>query len=208
MSTLYRAILLFGAPGSGKGTQGAILGALPGFVHVSSGEIFRSLNVGSALGRVFLEFSSRGELVPDDFTIQLWKEYVDGLVKLGRFDPATDTLILDGIPRNVQQSILLDSLIIVQRLYYLYCEDKEIMFMRLKRRALIENRLDDASDEVIGKRIATYDEETSPVLRHYPISIVRPIDSGRTPVELLADITADLKQFGKGPAAGSPNEKL
>jgi adenylate kinase len=167
MSTLYRAILLFGAPGSGKGTQGAILGALPGFVHVSSGEIFRSLNVGSALGRVFLEFSSRGELVPDDFTIQLWKEYVDGLVKLGRFDPATDTLILDGIPRNVQQSILLDSLIIVQRLYYLYCEDKEIMFMRLKRRALIENRLDDASDEVIGKRIATYDEETSPVLRHY-----------------------------------------
>src|ERR1700749_4479855 len=97
----FKTLLLFGAPGSGKGTQGLILSNIPGFVHVSCGEVFRNLSVGSPLGKIFLDYSSRGELVPDDFTVQLWKDYIDRLVGSHRFDPSTDILILDGIPRNV-----------------------------------------------------------------------------------------------------------
>ena len=189
----YQTFLLFGAPGSGKGTQGKILGSIPGLVHVACGEIFRDLRVGSPLGKVFLDYSSRGALVPDDFTVQLWQEHIQGLVRLGRFDPAADALILDGIPRNVAQARLLDDYVDVRRVYYLDCEDKEKMYLRLKRRALHENRLDDASDNVIQHRLYVYEAETAPVLSHYHPEVVRRIDTGRTPVEVLADILADIR---------------
>jgi len=190
---LYKSILLFGAPGSGKGTQGRILGSIPGLVHMSCGDIFRELKVGSPLGRVFLDYSSRGALVPDSFTVQLWNDYIDGLVNSGRFDPATDALLLDGIPRNVAQARLMDEHIDVRRVYYLDCEDRDKMYMRLKRRALHDNRLDDASDEVIQKRLYVYEAETAPVLDHYAKDKIVRVDTGRSPIEVLADIVADLR---------------
>ena len=81
----------------------------------------------------------------------------------------------------------------VRRVYYLDCEDKEKMFQRLKRRALHENRLDDASDAVIQNRLYVYEAETAPVLSHYPPELVRRIDTGRTPIEVLADILTDMR---------------
>ena len=190
---LFQTILLFGAPGSGKGTQGQILGSIPGLVHVACGEIFRDLRVGSPLGRVFLDYSSRGALVPDDFTVELWKEHIDGLVSSHRYDPSSDILILDGIPRNVAQARLLESSINVLRLYYLDCEDKQKMYQRLKRRALHENRLDDASDATIQNRLYVYEAETAPVLNYYPGDKIQRIDTGRMPIEVLADILADAR---------------
>src|SRR3954452_20076641 len=71
----YRTILLFGAPGSGKGTMGKALGVIPGFAHVACGDVFRSLDLAAPLGRVFLDYSSKGLLVPDDTTIALWEEF-------------------------------------------------------------------------------------------------------------------------------------
>ena len=192
-TTLYKTILLFGAPGSGKGTQGTILGSIPGFVHVSTGELFRDLRVSSPLAKAFLDYSSRGALVPDGFTVDLWKEHVEGLVSLHRYEPQTDILILDGIPRTVAQARLLDATVDVLRVFYLDCDDKDIMYMRLKRRALHDNRLDDASDAVIQNRLYVYAAETAPVLGYYPKEKVRRIDTGRTPVEVLADILADVK---------------
>jgi len=190
---LFQTILLFGAPGSGKGTQGQILGSIPGLVHVACGEIFRDLRVGSPLGRVFLDYSSRGALVPDDFTVELWKEHIDGLVSSHRYDPSSDILILDGIPRNVAQARLLEGSINVLRLYYLDCEDKQKMYQRLKRRALHENRLDDASDATIQNRLYVYEAETAPVLNYYPSDKIQRIDTGRMPIEVLADILADAR---------------
>ena len=189
----FNTILLFGAPGSGKGTQGQTLGSIPGLVHVACGEIFRDLRVGTPLGRVFLDYSSRGALVPDDFTVQLWEEHIGGLTRLGRYDPATDILILDGIPRNVAQARLMNNHIDVRRVYYLDCADKEKMVLRLKRRALHENRLDDASDETIQTRLYVYEAETAPVLNYYPPEKICRIDTGQSPVEVLADILADAR---------------
>src|ERR1700722_7230273 len=97
----YRTILLLGAPGAGKGTQGKILGTIPNFFHCACGDVFRNLTTDSSIGRVFIKYSSRGELVPDQPTIELWSEFIDNCKRAGRFHPEHDTLVLDGIPRNV-----------------------------------------------------------------------------------------------------------
>ena len=94
----YKTALLFGAPGSGKGTQGKILGAIPGFYHSACGDVFRTLDLQSEMGRIFWQFSSRGELVPDEFTVKLWKNYIQGMEMINQFHPETQLLILDGIP--------------------------------------------------------------------------------------------------------------
>src|SRR4051794_20960152 len=78
-----KSVLLLGAPGSGKGVQGSILRSIPGFYHFSSGEVFRRLDVTSRLGKAFLDYSSRGELVPDDLVIEMWLANVSAHAVLG-----------------------------------------------------------------------------------------------------------------------------
>ena len=68
----YRTYLIFGAPGSGKGTQGKILGSIPRFFHCACGDVFRQLDTRTEVGQAFMEYSSRGELVPDEVTVKLW----------------------------------------------------------------------------------------------------------------------------------------
>src|SRR5687767_7809155 len=164
----YKTILLFGAPGSGKGTQGKILGTIPGFFHTACGDIFRSLDLQSEIGRVAWEYSSRGELVPDEFTVRLWKQYIQGMELINAFHPETQFLVMDGIPRNVKQAQLLDNTVEVVKIVHLKCADLNKMVERLRRRALRENRLDDANDKVIRHRLEVYESETRPVLSHYP----------------------------------------
>lgn len=188
----YRTILLFGAPGAGKGTMGKALGAIPGFVHCACGDVFRTLDMSSSLGRAFLDYSSRGLLVPEDTTIALWKESIDGLVGARRFAPERDLLILDGIPRDVSQARLMDRYIDVKRIFHLECTDRRRMAERMRRRALRENRLDDASEEVILRRWEVYEAETRPVLDYYPAAIIEQIDALSTPVEELHDILSRL----------------
>lgn len=174
MDMRYKAILLFGAPGSGKGTQGKILGSIPGFYHSATGEIFRSLDLQSEMGRVFWEYAGKGQLVPDELTIRLWKQYIKGMEMINQFHPDSEILVLDGIPRNQKQAELLDETIDVLKVIHLMCADKTKMVERLRRRALRENRFDDASDAVIRKRLEVYERETRPVLTHYqPDRIVR-----------------------------------
>ncbi|MEY5032826.1 MAG: adenylate kinase, partial [Planctomycetota bacterium] len=100
----YKTILLFGAPGAGKGTQGKILGKVPGFYHLACGDVFRSLDMASDLGRKFMEYSSRGELVPDELTIEMWRQNMHAQTVLSIYKPNVDLLVLDGIPRNVNQA--------------------------------------------------------------------------------------------------------
>jgi adenylate kinase len=175
--TRYKAILLFGAPGSGKGTQGKMLGAIPGFLHSSTGDLFRSLDKNSEMGKTFLKYSARGELVPDEFTIDLWKQHMAGLVGAGKFNPATDLVVMDGVPRNVNQANLLKDAIEVQRIVYLVVSDMGKMVDRLGKRALKENRPDDADEKVIRRRMEVYAKETAPVLECYGAGKVAKIDA-------------------------------
>ena len=184
----YKAILLFGAPGSGKGTQGKILGAIPGFFHTACGDIFRSLDLQSDLGRIAWEHSSRGELVPDDFTVKLWKQYIQGMELINAFHPETQFLVMDGIPRNVRQAELLDDTVEVVKIIHLKCADLNKMVERLRRRALRENRLDDANDKVIRHRLEVYETETRPVLSHYSEDKVFRVDATMSQLRVLNEI--------------------
>lgn len=184
----YKSILLFGAPGAGKGTQGKILGTIPNYFHCACGDVFRNLTVNSELGRIFIEYSSKGMLVPDEHTVNLWRRNIEGSRQLGNFEPSTDTLVLDGIPRNVTQAEMLKDTLDVKGILYLTCQDMEKMVHRLQRRALRENRLDDANLDVIRTRLATYDKETKPVLDYYGPSLVHQIDSTNPPVHVLRSI--------------------
>jgi adenylate kinase len=184
----YKSILLFGAPGSGKGTQGKILGAIPGFYHNATGDIFRSLDLQSEMGRVFWEYAGRGQLVPDALTIKLWKQYTQGMEMVNQFHPDTEILVLDGIPRNLEQAQLLEDTIDVQKVVYLRCADLGKMVERLRRRALKENRIDDANDEVIHRRLLEYEEKTRPVLSFYPPEKIEQIDATMSQIRVLNSI--------------------
>jgi adenylate kinase len=193
----HRAILLFGAPGAGKGTQGKILGQIPNFIHFSCGDAFRNLRVDSPLGRVFVEYASRGQLVPDEPTIELWLGSIKGLIATGRYNPEADTMILDGIPRNPNQVRLMDELVEVKAIFNLFCPVIEKLINRLQRRALKENRLDDANVEVIRARLETYKRETRAVLNCYPDQIIHQIDSTQEPLQVLLDILKILSRIPK-----------
>ena len=194
----YKTILLFGAPGAGKGTQSKILGTVPNFFHCACGDVFRNLRIDNELGRTFIEYSSRGELVPDDATIRLWKQSIQGSQSLGHFHPEKDTLVLDGIPRNVHQAQMLKDSLEVRAVFYLTCGDFNKLVERLQRRALRENRLDDANLSVIKTRLQTYDTETKPVLDFYGPELVHTIDSTQTPVNVLRDILRTIAKVGLG----------
>jgi adenylate kinase len=188
----YPTILLFGAPGVGKGTQGAILGRIPGFFHLSCGEVFRSLNIHSPDGREIYEYSSTGKLVPDDLTIRIWKRALEGHIALSHYKPPYEFLVLDGIPRNPKQVELMSDSINVLKVVHLVCSHEQSMIDRIKRRAIHENRSDDANEEVIRTRFAVYHRESEPVINCYPREIVSSIEANRSPMEVLQQILGVL----------------
>ena len=184
----YPAALLFGAPGVGKGTQGSILARIPGFFHLSSGDIFRSIDIGGEDGREVTKYISRGDLVPDELTVKIWRRALDAHTFLSSFKPREDLLILDGIPRNVHQAQMLREHVEVKALIHLECSDTEEMVGRLRRRALREGRVDDASEEVIRHRYNVYAEATAPVSEFYDPSVIHRLDAIGSPAAILRKV--------------------
>lgn len=193
-------MLLFGAPGVGKGTQGKMLNCVPGFFHFSMGDAFRSLDPCSDLGQIASGYTSRGELVPDEVTIQLWHESLTVDAREGRYTPGRDVLVLDGVPRSVRQVQLLKDQIEALCVLHLTCatdEAKKEMFDRLRKRALEQNRADDAREDVIRRRWDVYRAETQPVLEQYPAELIAEIDPMGTPAEVFARILAVVEPIQK-----------
>ena len=188
---LHPSVLIIGAPGAGKGTQGKVLGTIPRFFHCACGDLFRSLDTRTELGQQFVEFSSKGELVPDELTISLWKVQVDNWIETYLYKPDIDIMVLDGIPRNVRQAKILSEYLEVHRVIHLTCPNREELARRMRKRALKENRYDDASDEVIAHRIDTYEKETRPLIEYYAGNVSE-IDATKQPVEVLGDIIAEI----------------
>jgi len=184
----YKTYLLFGAPGSGKGTQGKTLGTIPRFFHCACGDVFRSLDTRTPLGQAFLEYSSKGQLVPDEITIKLWKARIEDSVSSHTFKPDIDHLVLDGIPRDINQAKIMEEMISVEKVFHLTCPDRSELVARLKKRALKENRLDDASEGVIRARLETYDNESKPLLEYYGPEYIARINAMQPPAKVLLDI--------------------
>lgn len=190
----HKTILLFGAPGSGKGTQGKILGTIPHFFHCACGDVFRSLSATNPLAKIFIEYTSRGQLVPDAPTVKLWRQFIKNSERSGRFNPKGDVLVLDGIPRNLHQAEMLDAMLDVRAIFYLHCTNFNSLVQRLQRRALKENRLDDANLDVIRHRLKVYEQETKPVLSFYGPKRTHRIDSTQAPTKVLRDILGRIDQ--------------
>ena len=181
----FPAILLFGMPGVGKGTQGSLMGKMRGMFHVSTGEIFRGLDANSDDGRAVARLVDQGELVPDEMTVTIWRHWIDGQIAAGHFRPEqNEVLVLDGIPRSVEQCRLLEDHVDVLTVIHLEPPSDEPIVERLRERAIKENRADDADEVIIRKRFAIYREITEPVLGYYSAEIVHRVDPIGTPMQI------------------------
>ncbi len=191
-----RTILLFGMPGSGKGTQGAVLGQLPSLMHISCGDVFRKIPKHGELGREIMQYTSQGLMVPDELTVRLWERHIHILELQEVLLRDQHTLVLDGLPRNYAQAVRLDEMLDVVQIFHLVIHDTEKAADRLRARALRENRLDDMSEDVIARRLQTYYDETYQTLSFYDPALVLDVDASGTPLEVLRaviDRLADLQ---------------
>lgn len=142
----------------------------------------------SDLGRKIGGYMSRGELVPDELTVELWQQYVQGWIREQKFIPARDLLVLDGIPRSRRQAELIAPHVNVLRIIHLACPKIDDMVNRMKRRALKENRPDDADEAVIRRRFDVYAAETRPVLAYYGADVISEVNAIGSPAEVLLNV--------------------
>jgi adenylate kinase len=184
---MNRAILLFGYPGSGKGTQGRILSALPGFHHVAMGDILRGLTAAHPLYAAIHEQIRQGNLVSDELVMELFGGHLASLAL-----PPTDFVIVDGVPRNKRQVELLNRLVDVIKIFKLSIYDESVVIDRLRRRAQAQNRADDASDTVIRHRLVVYRSETESCITTYPGTILTRIQANQPVFDVHLDIIGAL----------------
>ena len=180
-------LLLVGAPGSGKGTQGEALASLYDIEHISSGEVLRvEVRAGTPLGREVAAFQRRGDLVPDQIVFDLIIPAVAAATARGGY-------ILDGFPRTVPQA--LQAADVAQRLdltldaaIYLNVPDA-VLLQRLLARA----RPDDSA-EVIKHRLEVFAETTGPLIAYYrqQRGILVEVDGDQPPEAITAEILAHL----------------
>jgi adenylate kinase len=171
-------LVLLGAPGSGKGTQGAVLAHHFGIRHVSSGALLREhVAAASELGQKVSSFLLRGELVPDDLVLEVVGDALRGAVKAGGY-------VLDGIPRTLAQAERAYALaepagLVADAVIYLDVAD-DVARVRLASRA-VAGRADDADPAVIERRLQVFHADTSPLLDFYrERGILLAIDGARS----------------------------
>jgi len=158
-------LILFGPPGSGKGTQAAKLVEKYDLLHISTGDLFRyEIGNNTPLGKEAKSYIDKGELVPDEVTVGMLRNKVEA-------NPEVAGYIFDGFPRTIAQSKALDKLLeekgeAVSKLIMLEVPDDEIV-KRLLERGKTSGRADDLNEEVIRNRIEVYKSETSPVFDYY-----------------------------------------
>jgi adenylate kinase len=158
-------LILFGPPGSGKGTQAENLIEKYGLLHISTGDLFRSeIGKKTPLGIKAQEYMSRGELVPDEITIGMLQNKVNA-------SPDVSGIIFDGFPRTISQARALDEFLsdrgtTVTILVSLDVPDDELV-KRILLRGKTSGRNDDNDETIIRNRIKVYEEETAPIFNYY-----------------------------------------
>lgn len=188
----WKTVILFGPPGSGKGTLGKILTAAGHHVHLSSGDIFRGLDPESPDGKIFHQYASQGHLVPDEITIQICRHHIEGLVAANYYHPGSQLLFLDGLPRTLGQAKALNQFIELVQVIVLDVPQFEELARRLMRRGTIEKRHDDQSLEVLKTRMQVYEQETVTLLKYYPSSLISHFNANQRPIEVLRDVLNKL----------------
>lgn len=199
----YRSILIFGPPGSGKGTLGRFLSSAGNHFHLSSGDIFRGLSPESPAGKIHHAYAGKGHLLPDDVTLGIWHHYVEGLIATNRYFPHQQLLLLDGIPRTLAQAQMIDKYIDVVHLIVLEVAQTETLIQRMKRRALIEGRHDDMDESILQTRMKVYQETTKNILQYYPNPLISRFNADQKPLEVLRDVLSKLSHLLSHPETSS-----
>jgi adenylate kinase len=186
-------LVLFGPPGSGKGTQASKLIEKYGLIHISTGDLFRhEIGHNTPLGRQAKAFMDKGELVPDSITIGMLRNKVEAHPHAG--------FIFDGFPRTIAQAKALDDLLAekgtaVSALIALQVDDEEIV-ERIKLRGTTSGRPDDSDETIIRNRIAVYKSETALVFDYYAAQGKSHIINGIGGIqEIFARLTAVIDQL-------------
>jgi adenylate kinase len=186
-------LLLLGPQGSGKGTQGKRIAADYAIPHVATGDMFRAaIAKRTPLGQRVEPILARGELVPDELTVEMIRD------RLSQADAATG-FVIDGFPRNLAQAEALDEMLGgigrgLDAILYFDVRD-EVGFERALRRAHEEGRVDDTPD-VIRRRLAIYHQDTEPVVEHYRATgKLVPLHADRTIEDVYREIQQALTRF-------------
>ena len=158
-------LVLFGKPGAGKGTQAAFLKDKYNLVHISTGDIFRhNIKNETKLGKIAQSYMDKGDLVPDEVTIQMLQEEVEK-------NPNAEGFIFDGFPRTIAQAEALDAFLDSKGMRIhgtLALEaDDEVLIKRLVERGKVSGRTDDQDEEKIRNRFIEYNEKTAPLIAFY-----------------------------------------
>jgi adenylate kinase len=187
---MNRGILLFGFPGCGKGTQGKILGSMPGFHHVATGDIFRGLSPSHPLAAEVQRYVRAGDLVPDQLVLSLFATHVADL----RLKD-DDFLVTDGVPRNRRQVEFVNDALDVVRIFMLTIEDENVVIDRMRKRAREQGRVDDMSAEVMRHRLDVYRQETETCLDAYPKTLITRIPGEQPVFDVHMDIIHALSKM-------------
>jgi adenylate kinase len=186
--------LIFGPPGSGKGTQARHIGSEFGLTHLSTGEVLRAEAAeGTEEGRQVEALMKAGQLVPDPVMVRIVNE------RLGR-NPEEDVL-LDGFPRTVEQARALDQELEREGrkvdMVVALTAPEDVLIDRLQHRAQLENRADDTR-QAIEERMHEYHQRTEPVLKHYRTAgvPVAEVDGVGEPGEVFGRIRAAVRPAG------------
>jgi adenylate kinase len=158
-------IVLFGKPGAGKGTQAEFLKEKYNLTHLSTGDIFRfNIKNDTELGQLAKTYMDKGDLVPDEVTIQMLQSEVDK-------NPHSAGFLFDGFPRTLAQAAALDSFLQSKNQNITATvgieADDEILIQRLLERGKTSGRPDDQDEEKIRNRYQEYNEKTAPLMEYY-----------------------------------------
>ena len=158
-------LVLFGKPGAGKGTQAAFLKDKYNLVHISTGDIFRfNIKNETKLGKLAQSYIEKGDLVPDEVTIQMLQEEVEK-------NPNAEGFLFDGFPRTIAQAEALDAFLSskgmrIHGTLALEAND-EVLIKRIVERGKVSGRADDQDEEKIKNRFVEYNEKTAPLIAYY-----------------------------------------
>lgn len=158
-------IVLFGKPGAGKGTQAEFLKEKYNLTHLSTGDIFRyNIKNNTELGQLAKTFMDKGDLVPDEVTIQMLQSEVDK-------NPQSAGLLFDGFPRTLAQAAALDAFLELKNQSVTATvaleADDNILVARLLERGKTSGRPDDQNEEKIRNRYDEYNQKTAPLMHYY-----------------------------------------
>ena len=187
-------LILFGPPGSGKGTQAAHLVDAFQLLHISTGDLFRyEIGNNTELGLLAKSYMAKGELVPDEVTIGMLKNKVNA-------NPDVTGYIFDGFPRTVAQAEALDIFLkekeeMISALLSLDVDDEELV-KRLLKRGETSGRADDNDESIIRNRIDVYKSETTPVFDYYARGgISKKIKGTGTIEEITERLSAEVEKL-------------